>query len=141
MIPHTQKHGVRYQNQVSSITTSEVINLRLEVVLDLLQPLHPILDIQVNLRVLKIIPNDSPYPKTWVGHQNQDSSIVTTKVRNLHLEVVLDLLQHLHPILDLQVNLGLLKKLAHTISYLEPKFELSRTKTSQDMVSPAQTPS
>ena len=60
--------------------------------------------------------------KHGVGHQNQDSSIVTSKVRNLHLEVVLDLLQHLHPILDLQVNLGLLKKLAHTISYLEPKF-------------------
>ena len=119
MIPHTQKHGVRHQNQVSSIIASKVRNILLEVVLDLLQPLHPILDIQVNLRVLKIIPNDSPYPKTWVGHQNQDSSIVTTKVRNLHLEVVLDLLQHLHPILDLQVNLILLKIVTNDSLYLK----------------------
>ena len=65
MIPDTQKHGVRHQNQVSSITTSKVRNLHPEGVQDLLQPLHPILGLQVNLGVLKIVPYDSPYPKTW----------------------------------------------------------------------------
>ena len=34
-------------------------------VLDLLHLLHPILGLQVNLGVLKTIPNDSPYQKTW----------------------------------------------------------------------------
>ena len=65
MIPHTQKNVVRHQNQVSNIITSKVRIFHLEVVLDLLQPLHLILDLQVNLGVLKIVPNDSPYPKTW----------------------------------------------------------------------------
>ena len=65
LIPHTQKHVDRHQNQVSSISTSKVRNLHPEGVLDLLQPLHPILGLQVNLGVLKIVPNDSPYPKTW----------------------------------------------------------------------------
>ena len=32
----------------------------------LLQPLQPILDRQVDLRLLKMVPNDSPYPKTLV---------------------------------------------------------------------------
>ena len=65
MISRTPKHGVKHQNQVSSIITSEVGNLHHEGILDLLQPLHPILDLQVNLGFLKIVPNDSPYPKTW----------------------------------------------------------------------------
>ena len=64
MIPHAQKPGVRHENQVSSIIKSKVRNLHLEVGLDLLQPLQPILDLQVNLRVLEMVPNDLPYPKT-----------------------------------------------------------------------------
>tara|TARA_Y100001956_G_scaffold6456_1_gene5693 strand:+ start:493 stop:660 length:168 start_codon:yes stop_codon:yes gene_type:complete len=36
----------------------------LEVVLGLLQPLHPVLDLQIHLRLLKIVANDSPFPKT-----------------------------------------------------------------------------
>ena len=36
----------------------------LEVVLVLVQPLHPVLDLQIHLRLLKMVPNDSPYPKT-----------------------------------------------------------------------------
>ena len=36
-----------------------------EVVLDLLQHVQPVLDLQVNLRPLEMVPNDSPYPKTW----------------------------------------------------------------------------
>ena len=34
--------------------------------LGLLQPLHPVLDLQVSLRLLKMVPNDFPWPKTWV---------------------------------------------------------------------------
>ena len=46
----------------SSVSTSALPeNVLLEVVLDLL---HPILDLQVNLRLLEMVPNDSPYPKT-----------------------------------------------------------------------------
>ena len=37
----------------------------LKVLLDLLQPLHPVLDLQVDLRLPKMVPNDSPYLKTW----------------------------------------------------------------------------
>ena len=44
--------------------TKLIISL-LEVVLDRLQPLHPVLDLQINLRLLKMAPNDFPYPKTW----------------------------------------------------------------------------
>ena len=38
----------------------------LEVVLGLLQPLHPVLDLQVGLRLLKLVPNDFLWPKTCV---------------------------------------------------------------------------
>ena len=31
----------------------------------LLQPLQPVLGLQMGLRLLKIVPNDLPYPKTW----------------------------------------------------------------------------
>ena len=65
MIPHTQKHGDRQQNQISSITASKVRKLHPEGVLDLLQPLNPVLDLQVDLGAMKMVPTDSPYPKTW----------------------------------------------------------------------------
>ena len=55
MIPHAQKSGVRHQNHVSIIFRNKVRNLLLEVVPDLL---HPILDLQVNLRLPKVIQND-----------------------------------------------------------------------------------
>ena len=45
-------------------TTKLTISL-LEVVLGRLQPLYPVLDLQINLRLLKMVPNDFPYPKTW----------------------------------------------------------------------------
>ena len=44
-------------------STAELLH---EVILDLLQPLQPIIDLQVNLRLLEMVPNDSPYPKHWV---------------------------------------------------------------------------
>ena len=38
----------------------------LEVLLDLLQPVHPVLGLQVDVRLLRMVPNDSPYLKTLV---------------------------------------------------------------------------
>ena len=36
----------------------------LEVILGLLQPLYPVLDLQVDLRLMNMVPNDFPWPKT-----------------------------------------------------------------------------
>ena len=36
----------------------------LEVVVGLLQLLHPVLDLQVDLRLMNMVPNDVPWPKT-----------------------------------------------------------------------------
>ena len=58
--------GLEYE--IKSLEYSEE-NLRvslLEVVLGLLQLLHPVLDLQVSLRRLKLITNDFPWPKTCV---------------------------------------------------------------------------
>ena len=79
VIPHNPKHGFWHQNHVSSMLRSWVtprvgISL-LEVPLDLLQPLNPVLVFQVDPRLLKMIPNESPYPRsmleTWFWCQNQ----------------------------------------------------------------------
>ena len=50
--------------KTKSLACSEA-ELLLKVLLDLLQPVQPVLDLQVNLRLLEMVPNDSPYPKTW----------------------------------------------------------------------------
>ena len=69
MIPYTPKHWCCHQNHVSSIfrswLTLEVRISLLEVLLDLLQPHHPVHGLQDDLRLPKIVPNDSPYLKTW----------------------------------------------------------------------------
>ena len=69
MIPHHPEHVFWHQNHVFSMfrswITPQVKLSLLEVILDPLQPLHPILDCQVDLRLLKMVPNDSPSPKTW----------------------------------------------------------------------------
>ena len=57
-----QKTGEKNKNQVSSLLGSELLH---EVLLGLLQPVQSVLSLQVNLRVLKMVPNDSSYPKTW----------------------------------------------------------------------------
>ena len=51
-----------------------------EVLLDLLQPIQSVLSLQVNLRVLKTVPNDSPYPKTKGLQKNQVSSLLRNGV-------------------------------------------------------------
>ena len=65
MIRHTPKLGVQHLNQVSSMFRTKVIISLHEDVLGLLQPLHLVLDLQIDLRLTKMVPNDSPYPKTW----------------------------------------------------------------------------
>ena len=65
MISHGPKHGVRHQNQVSSMFRSKVIISLLEVVLGLLHPLHLVIDLQVGLRLLKMVPNDFSWPRKW----------------------------------------------------------------------------
>ena len=64
MIPYTNKHRDRHQKQPSSMFRTKVTISLHEVVLGLLQPLHPVLDLQINLRLVKMVPNDFPYTKT-----------------------------------------------------------------------------
>ena len=59
MIPHTKNLGV--DTKIKSLACSKV-ELLLKRLLDLLQP---VLDLQVNLGPQEMVPNDSPYPKTW----------------------------------------------------------------------------
>ncbi len=64
MISQGPKHGFRSQNQVSRRLGTKFTVSLLEVVLGLLQHLHPVLDLQVGVRLLKMVPNDFPWPKT-----------------------------------------------------------------------------
>ena len=75
----------------------------LEAVLGLVLPLHTVLVLQIYLRLMKMVPIDYPYPKTL----GLTPKIKSTKVTISLLEVVLGLLQRLHPVLDLQINLRL----------------------------------
>ena len=93
------------------LTCSEVISL-LEVLLDLLHPLHTVLGLQVNLSLLKIVLNDSPCPKTW----GLKKSLAYSEGKLLH-KVVLDLLQPVQAVLDLQANLRSLKMVPNDSPY------------------------
>ena len=72
-----------------------------EVVLDLLQPVQAVLDLQVNLVPLKMVPNDSPYPKTW--GLKKIRSLARSEAELLR-EDILHLLQPVQAVLDLQFN-------------------------------------
>ena len=63
MNPHIPKHWVCHQNHVSSMFRSLVRISLLEVLLDLLQPIHSVHDFQVELRLLNMVSNDSLYSK------------------------------------------------------------------------------
>ena len=78
------------------------VELLLEVLLDLLQPIQAVLSLQVNLRPLEMISNDSPCQKNWV--LKKPMSLACLEVELL-LEVLLDLLQPIQAVLSLQVNL------------------------------------
>ena len=60
---------------------TKITNLPLEVVLGLLLPLHPVLDLQVDLGLLGIVPNDIAHPKTWCS--TSMSSLVYSEVKLL----------------------------------------------------------
>ena len=51
--------------QVCGMFRTKVRISLLQLGLLLLQPLQPVLSLQMGLRLLKIVPNDLPYPKTW----------------------------------------------------------------------------
>ena len=87
-------------------------------VLDLLHPIFyfPIWD-QI-LRLLKMVPSDYSWPKTLDLSPKTFSTMFRTKVTISCLQVVLGLLQHLDPVLDLQIkwfpqpqNIGMIPKL------------------------------
>ena len=65
IIPYTQKYGIWHQIQVFRFLRAKVTISLLEVVRGFLQPLHPVLDLQIDLRFRKMVQNDSPYQKTW----------------------------------------------------------------------------
>merc|ERR1712020_468370 len=77
-------------------------------------PTQAVLDLQVNLGPLKMVPNDSPYPKTW--GLKKIRSLACSEAELLH-EDVLDLLQPVQAVLDLQVNLGPLKMVPNDSPY------------------------
>ena len=66
------------------------VELLLEVPLDLLQPIQAVLALQVHLRPLAMVPNDSPYPKTWGLKKIRSLACIEAE---LLPEVLLDLLQ------------------------------------------------
>ena len=74
MVSHNQKPEGWNQNYVSSMNRTKVTISLHEVILGLLQTLHPVLGLQIDLRLLKIVSNDSPYPKTF----NCFSNIIRT---------------------------------------------------------------
>ena len=55
-----QKTGEKTKTKVSEV------ELLREVLLDLLQPVQAVLAVQAHLGPLRMVPNDSPYPKPWV---------------------------------------------------------------------------
>ena len=69
MIPHTPKHWFCHQNHVSTMlrtrVTPKVIISLLEVLLNLLQPVHPVLALQFILRFPEMVSNDFSSSKTW----------------------------------------------------------------------------
>ena len=89
--------------------TKVIISL-LEEVLGLLQSLHPILELQIDLWLTKRVPYDSSCQKTWCVKPKLS---LRTKIIISLLEEVLGLLQPIHPVLGLQINLRLTKMVPH----------------------------
>ena len=65
MICHDPKHGFRNQNQFSRRLRTKVTVSLPEVVLGLLQLLHPVLDLQMGPGLLYIVLNESPFHTIW----------------------------------------------------------------------------
>ena len=78
MIHITQKHRDRHQKQVSRVFRTKVTISLCEVVLGLLQHLYPVLDLQINLRLVKMVPNDSSWPKN-IGIDTKNKSVACSE--------------------------------------------------------------
>ena len=72
------------------------------VVLDLLQPIQAVLALQAHLGPLAMVPNDSPYPKTWGLKKIRSVACIEA---DLLPEVLLDLLQPIQAVPALQAHL------------------------------------
>ena len=106
LIPKNLGFDTNIKSLARSAWTKVTMSL-LEVVLGLLQPLHPDLGLQIDLRFLKMVSMVSQTQKHWVCYQNYFSCTIRTKVTiSLH-EVGLALLQPTHPDLDHRVDLRL----------------------------------
>ena len=126
MISHTQKHLFCHQNHVSSMlrswVTSQVRISLHEFLLDLLQPLHPVLVIQVDLRPLLIRSQLIPIPQN-IGFATRTMSLACSEAELLLqvwislLEVLLHPLQPHHPVLVLKYDLRLLKMFPNESPY------------------------
>ena len=90
--------GFDPQYQVSSRFRTKVTFSLIVVVLCLLQPLHPVVDLQINVRFLKVVSKDSSYLKCCI-----DTSTIRTKFTILLHEFLLGLLQPLNPVIELRI--------------------------------------
>ena len=73
-----------------------------------LQPVQAVLDLQINLRVLEMVPKDSPIPIPKNLGFKKIKFLAYLDAKLLH-EDVLALLQPVQAVLDLQVNLRTLE--------------------------------
>ena len=81
-----------------------------------LQPVQAVLDLQINLRVLEMVPKDSPIPIPKNLGFKKIKFLAFPEAKLLH-EDVLDLLQPVQAVLDLQVNLSDLKMISNDFPY------------------------
>ena len=86
--------------------------------LGLLLTLDPVFDLPIDMRLLKIIPNYSPYPKT--------QGLTPKSSLQLHIRIIdtisllaegLGLLQPVHPVLYSQISLRVLKMVPNDLSF------------------------
>ena len=78
--PYQKKPGVYKKSKSLAYSEAKLLD---EVLLDLLQSVHAVLDLQVNLGPLKMVPNDSPCPKTCDLKKNQVPSLLGCQVTPL----------------------------------------------------------
>ena len=76
MVPNDLPYTKTYDLKKIRSLACFVAELLHEVVLDLLQPIQAVLALQAHLGPLAMVPNDSPYPKTWGLKKNQVSSLL-----------------------------------------------------------------
>ena len=114
MVPNDFPYPKTWVNKNPMSVACMELELLLEVLLDLLQPIQAVLSRQVNLRPLETVSNDSPYPKTWGLKKIRFLACIEAE---LLPEVLLDLLQPIQAVLALQVHLRPLAMVPNDSSY------------------------